>query len=218
MEASHYQSTTQCGRKRTPRKAAAGGAGSARRACFTSLTTLVLMVAGAHAEPRRVSSSPPPGSALPRWPHRADPTPMVTRAYLDLAVVLEGGKLKVAKVQKGLFSDARAILPRYAGRFEVKLYVHSLLRDVVRFNFPLTGGLGERRAGQDALSRGLSLGVSAARTTARIPYDDSITGVVIDDTVTRARVTVDLSGVRPRRPPALPLPGPTRSGSFRKKS
>jgi hypothetical protein len=177
------------------------------------LVLLSLTLAGAAgSQPRR---APTP---LPRWPRRADPAPMVTRGYLDLGVVLEDGKVKVRSVSKGQLREAKALLPRFAGRFEVKLYVHSLLRDVVRFNFPLTGGMGERPSTQDPLGRGLSLGVTA-RTTVRIPFDDSITAVVIDDTATKKRSSVDLSRVRPPpRPPALPLPGPTRTGTFKKKS
>ena len=181
-----------------------------------ALTLCLALALGAAAEsqPRRAPAPTP----LPRWPQRADPTPMVTRAYLDIAVVLEHGKLKVQSVTKGQLAAAKAILPRYAGRFEVKLYVHSLLRDIVRFNLPLTGGMGGRSSAQDPLGRGLSLGVTA-RTTVRVPFDDTITSVVIDDTATKLRVAVDLSRVRPPpRRPALPLPGPTRTGAFKKKS
>jgi len=152
---------------------------------------------------------------LPTWPRRADPKPLETRHYLDLAVSLEGGAVKVDRLTKGTFPKGARTLPRFRGRFEVRLYSHGLLRDVVRFNFPLTSASGDHPSPlTDKLSIGLSEGVTRAKTTVRIPFDERINRVLVVDTQAPApsskkqgkgarkpverSVEVDLAPIRPR--------------------
>jgi hypothetical protein len=133
--------------------------------------------------------------SVPRWPRRADPPPLKTRDYLDLKLSLAQGHLKVDKLIKGRLPKP-ALLKRFRGRFEVRLFTAGLLRDVVRFDFPLTAAVGEQPVpASGRLGLGLSKGVRRARTKVRIPFDSRINRVVIVDTLKKKRFKVDLSPV-----------------------
>jgi hypothetical protein len=178
-------------------------------------TVLVATVARAQRRPQPpVPKAPPPKSkALPRWPQKQpDPAPMVTRSYLDVTLGLEKGKLKVSKIVKGAFGAPKAIAPRFGGRFEIKLYGGTQLRDVVRFNLPLTASSTDST---DLLGRGLGMGVTA-RATIRVPFDESVTGGVVHDTATRAQLKLELTPFLPRSKLRL-ADDPLRASSFKKK-
>ena len=122
----------------------------------------------------------------------------------------EKGTLKVLSVQKKSFSKPQVLLPRFRGRFEIRLLsAGGLLRDVIRFDLPLTGA--STPAGSpdqdDVLGRKLSLGVSSARVRVRAPFDASIASAALVDSLTRAAVRVDIARFRPRAvmPPLPPL-------------
>jgi hypothetical protein len=155
-------------------------------------------------------AAPAAGKALPRWRQPADPEPLLTADYLELAVAREKGQLKVLSVEKRAFPKPQVLLPRFRGRFEVRLLSASgQLRDVIRFDLPLTGA--STPAGSpdqdDALGRKLSLGVSSARTRVRAPFDASIVTATVVDSLTKTAVRVDVARFRPRAPaPSLPAP------------
>jgi hypothetical protein len=194
---------------------------------FLLATFVVLGASGALAQhPGHLGKPPPshPGGKkpikigeLPRWPRKADPQPMRTTQYLDIKVRLRGGKLGVLGVRKGKFPAGPTLIRRFRGRFVVKLYTHGLLRDVVRFDMPLTGAA-ENRAGTrggtalgDRLGLGLAKGVSAT-TSVRVPFDERITGAVIHDSVSGKNTRIDLSSV------VSPQPRPKVPGNLRTRS
>lgn len=182
----------------------------------------VLFPLGALAQRPGYLGKPPahkPGAAhrvgtLPKWPRRPDPKPLVTRHYLEIEVQLRQNALRVEKVTKGSFAKPTAI-PRFRGRFEVQLYAHGLLRDVVRFDLPLTGGADSGAGGGSGLGDRFGLELSkgvTGKTVVRIPFDKSVNRVLIHDTLTRKTVTVDLSPVLPKQP--KPKPENLRTRSF----
>jgi hypothetical protein len=142
---------------------------------------------------------------------------MHTAHYLDIKVQLRSGKLHVLGVRKGKFSAGPTSIPRFRGRFAVKLYTHGLLRDVVRFDMPLTGAAenkdvpGKGTALGDRLGLGLAKGV-AAKISVRVPFDDRITGAVVFDSVSKKTKKVNLSSVvSPQPKPKVPANLRTRS-------
>jgi hypothetical protein len=176
---------------------------------------MIASVAWAQKRPQPpISKVPPKGRPLPRWPQKQpDPTPMVTRGYLDVTVRLEKSKLKVVKIVKGSFVAPKAIAPRFGGRFEIKLYGGTQLRDVIRFNLPLTAGSSDSA---DLLGRGLGLGVSA-HAVIRVPFDESVTGGVVFDTANKTQVKLELAPFHTK--PKLQLPvDPLRASTFKKPS
>jgi hypothetical protein len=167
--------------------------------------------AAAGPAPAPASHSPKP---LPHWRQPADPEPLLTAEYLELLVAREKGALRVVSVEKRGFSKPQVLLPRFRGRFEVRLFAPGgQLRDVVRFDFPLTGGAAPAVSPDqdDVLGRKLAMGVSA-RTRVRAPFDQRIASAVIFDSLSKATVRVDLSkfvggaAATPWQPPVLPKP------------
>lgn len=149
---------------------------------------------------------------LPRWPQSPDPAPLMTADYLDLSLELHQGRVRVLSLRQGSFTKGPTRLKRYSGRFAVRLYSHGLLLDVVRFNFPLTGGAGERgsRANQ-ALGKSLARGVKA-RITVRVPFDKCINRVHVKDLQSKQILEVKLGRLAP--PPPFPSTKNLRLSSF----
>jgi hypothetical protein len=173
------------------------------------------------AEPLGATARPPAPrpTPLPRWRKPVDPAPLVTLEYLELTVGrVKNGALKVLKLTRGELAKPQALLPRYRGRFEAKLYgPGGLLVDVVRFDFPLTGASDGGKGNLDPLGARLALGVQA-RVTVRVPYDaHRTTALVLYDAVSKTITPVNLSPVR--KPAPKPSPsldgGKLRTGSFR---
>lgn len=151
--------------------------------------------------PGKATPAPAGERTVPTWPLTADPRPLVTPHYVELFLTLDKAQVRVLKTVKHTFAKPQAILPRYRGRFEVKIYsATGLLRDVVRFDFPLTAAQEDRR---DPLGVRLGQGVSA-RTSVRIPFDDGVASAVIHDRLGHGTVRVDLSRLAPRRPVPRP--------------
>jgi hypothetical protein len=157
------------------------------------LLTLVPCEAQSRA-PRPTRDDPPEKRTLPTWPLRGDPKPLVTANFLDLNVALDKGRIKLLQLTKGAFPKPKAISPRFRGRFEVQLFAASLLRDVIRFNFPLTSSSGDKGKNLDHLDRNINKGVSA-KTLVKIPYDESITRIVIYDMVGGEKLAIPLSSI-----------------------
>ena len=152
---------------------------------------------------------------------------MRTSQYIDIVVQVDRGTLRVVAVRKGRFSAGPTVIPRFRGRYELKIYAHGLMRDVVRFNMPLsdtagtaaTAGAAARRSGQGAslasrMGLGLERGVKA-RLTVRAPFDRSVTRAEIFDSKSGTTTKVDLSGVVLARP-GIKAPTNLRTRSIRK--
>lgn len=180
-----------------------------------ALIALTLSQSALAAPPRPVR--PPAPRPLPRWRKPLDPPPLVTAEYLELSVArAKDGKLRVLKLARASFARPQAIAPRFRGRFEAKLYgPGGLLVDVIRFDFPLTGGSDGAKGALDPLGASLARGVEA-RATVRVPFDrDRTTGLVLLDTASKAVTPVSLAAFRKPRPePALDA-GKLRTGTFR---
>jgi hypothetical protein len=143
-----------------------------------------------------------------RWP--GQPEPMKTSEALELQITLDKGKLELRSVRRiKLLKPGK--LPRFRGRFRVELYSHKLLRDVVRFDFPLGLAAGERTPSNIKLDRSIAEGLSA-HTTVRVPFDASITRVQVVSRIGQ-RLELPMAKVsdasRPRE-----LPAPKRTGIF----
>lgn len=162
--------------------------------------------------PREAGAGPPrvrEGKVVRLDPR--DPEPLVTAAYLDIALAIRRGALRVLQVRRGELPEPRAV-PRFRGRFEVRLYAHKRLLDLCRFSFPLTRAAGERTAPNIALDRALARGVSA-QTSVRVPFSPQVTRVVVIDTRTGRQVPVDVKRWRPR--PSTPaVDAPKRTSVF----
>jgi len=161
---------------------------------------------------------------LPRWPQSPDPAPLMTADYLDISLELHQGRVRVLSLRQGSFNKGPTRIKRYSGRFAVQLYSHGLLLDVVRFNFPLTGGAGQRGLGANqALGNSLARGVKA-RITVRVPSDKRINRVRVKDLQSKQIVEVKLGRLAPPTPsPAtknlrLSSFGTRKPDSARKKS
>ncbi len=176
--------------------------------------------AGAQARPAGAAAS----ATVPRWQSRSDPEPLLTAEYLEITLEHRQGAMKVLAVEKKSFARPQVLLPRFRGRFEVRLLSPSgQLRDVVRFDLPLTGGAGPPRSPDqdDVLGRKLSLGVSA-KTRVRVPFDAGIASAELYDSLNKRSLAVDLSRFQPgglplrvKLPvrPAGPAPAPGKAGA-----
>jgi hypothetical protein len=186
-----------------------------RHALVVGLTALSVAPAAAKPPPPR----PPMPKVVQRWRRPPDPRPLVTAEYLELALARsQRGELKLLKLARGAFAKPQAILPRFRGRFEAKLYgAGGSLLDVVRFNFPLTAASDGEHPQIDPLGVGLGRGASA-RTRVRVPFDATVSALVIRDSVGGGLTKIDLSPVVRRAPPARPpaLDEKLRTGTFRK--
>jgi hypothetical protein len=187
------------------------------------LVCLVISQPAAAQRPGHLGKPPPPkvrlqqqrARTVPKWPRRADPKPLKTIDYLDLRLSLAKGRVTVDKLTKGRFAKPTR-LRRFRGRFEIHLFTAGLLRDVVRFNFPLTAAVGEPpvpSSNRLGLGLGLSKGVNRARTKVRIPFDARINRLVIVDTLNKKKFKVDLSPVLPKPLKHSPRGG-LRTGAF----
>ena len=137
-------------------------------------------------------------SGVPTWPRKKDPKPLTTTQYLDIRLSYHRGKVGVLKVYRASFSKGPRQLTRYAGRFEFSLLSHGVLLDIIRFNFPLTAGAGERTPAQEKLGAELANGASA-KLTVRVPWDDRVTEVVLTDRSGSKAVVVPLKGIAKER-------------------
>ena len=169
--------------------------------------------ASADEPPRAASDAPRPKrpgapTPVPTWPNRPDPPPLTTVEYIDLRLRLANGRLAVQQVRKGAFHRFKATtLPRFGGKFAVNLYRGKRLLDLVRFNFPLTGGLthaplGMRGGMGTRFDVRLARGVSAT-VTVRVPWDRRIDRVTVSGHGVTT-VDIDLSTVLPVGPPEPP--------------
>lgn len=134
-------------------------------------------------------------SGVPTWPRKKDPRPLTTASYLDIRLAYHRGKVKVAGVHRAAFAKGPKQLIRYAGRFELSLLSHGVLLDIIRFNFPLTAGAGERTPAQEKLGTELAKGASA-KLTVRVPWDDRVTDIVLTDSSGGVAVVVGLKGIK----------------------
>lgn len=130
--------------------------------------------AEAPAEPAPVvlASRRPGGLSVPR--------PLITAEYLDLELVLERGGLRPVGLRAGRLARP-ALLPRYRGPFELRVYAGRQLLDVLGFGFPLTliapAGASDDEA---RLDRALAAGVRA-RMVVRLPHVPSVTAIELYD-------------------------------------
>ena len=188
-----------------------------------SLLACAMLVQGAAAAPVRATNpknrstgqTAAPGSpaGVASKPHKSSKRrirPMRTAQFVDVTIQRSPSGLKVLSQRHGRLSKS-ARLPRYAGPFEVLLYCGKRLRDRLHFSFPLTlGGMPGMRVPD--LDRDLARGVTAV-TVVRIPYDPSLTHIVVRDVHNPKETTRG----KLRRPPiGLPpkLHGPSRAASF----
>lgn len=150
--------------------------------------------------PAAAAPGPRGSRPLPYWRQAADPEPLRTAEYLEFLVAREKGALKVVAVERHAFSKPQVLLPRFRGRLEVRLLAPAgQLRDVVRFDFPLTGGAAPANSPDhdDVLGRQLAMGVSA-RVRVRAPFDAGVASAVLFDSLSKVEVHVDLSRFRGR--------------------
>ena len=194
-------------------------AGATIGAC---LLACAMLVQGAAAAPVRAESkyratgrtatqgSPAGAASKPGKNSKRSLRPMSTAQFVDVTIQRSPSGLKVLAQRHGRLSRS-ARLPRYAGPFEVLLYSGKRLRDRLHFSFPLTLG-GMPGMGVPDLDRDLARGVTAV-TVVRIPYDPSLTHIVVRDVQNPAEAT---RGKLRRPPMGLPpkLPGPSRAASF----
>lgn len=166
--------------------------------------------------PLPAAAAPEP-KVIPRWRSGPDPAPLTTSEQLELFVSHGRDGVKVLRIEKRQLPRPTLISPRFRGRFEVRLFsATGLLRDVIRFDFPLTAASGDPSvAGDDRLGRELGRGVTA-RTSVKIPFDASISSVVIHDTAVASQLRIDLTRFQPPRslPPSVTtLPRPSSQPS-----
>ncbi|MCC6746521.1 MAG: hypothetical protein IT371_02620 [Deltaproteobacteria bacterium] len=157
--------------------------------------------------PPRTGRALPSARPLPAQP--GDPAPLVSEEYADAVVALAKGKLRVVRLRKGRLAKPEH-LPRFVGRYQVRLYAEKTLRDLVRFNFPLTAPAGEPTLPNLDLNRSMARGVNA-EATVRIPIVPGLTHLEILDSRTAARVSFSLKGIAPALPPLAPA---VRKGAF----
>ncbi len=137
--------------------------------------------------------------AVPAWPAKKDPKPLTTSSYLDVKVSYRQGKSRVLGVSKGVFPDGPKLITRFHGRHQLSLYSHGKLLDVVRFNFPLTAGSGEKTPAQEKLGEGLARGASA-KITVRLPWDDRVTRILLTDGRGGKPLLLNLKGIVKKEP------------------
>jgi len=134
--------------------------------------------------------------------------PLVTEGYLDLELVVEGGLLRPVSLREGRLPRP-ALLPRYRGPFELRIFADRELLDVIGFSCALTlsGGdaSGSDATGSDAtdaerrLDRALA-GAVRTRTTVRLPFVASVTAIELYDSRTRSTQRWPITRLR-RLPP-----------------
>lgn len=164
--------------------------------------------AGSSKAARSPSKARVKGTPLTLGRRKAPPA-LITAQYLDVSVELNRSKLSVKQVLKKTFAKGRTAIPRFTGRYQVRVFSRGLLLDVVRFNFPLTGAAGDPSPLNRSLGRGLARGVKA-RSVVRVPYDGRITRLVVKDGRSGKGVIVELSPG-----PVTAVPGAARKLRFR---
>ncbi|MCK5798370.1 MAG: hypothetical protein KAI47_14360 [Deltaproteobacteria bacterium] len=154
------------------------------RALQTARFAIVLMAllfatpsAARPYRPRPPRASP---HQLARPLHPPRVAPLITRRILILTLSRTSKGLRVVTVQHARLKKKRP-LRRFRGPFEVRLYTGALLRDTVTFNFPLTLRAGERNRANTRLDGALLAGVVEARATVRIPWEPTLTHLILID-------------------------------------
>lgn len=174
---------------------------------FLGAATLLLALAAPdpalarRARPARLSGKVGPGQ-VSKWPK-----PLVTRAYLSVALRYDRGKLVQRSIQRKWFRKRRRIR-RIAGRFLAKLYRAKRLVDVVPFNFPLLAPAENFTRTGHRIARRMEANLRTA-TRLKVPWKASITRIEITDIGTGLRWALDLRSLRPKpRPKLRPKPRP----------
>jgi hypothetical protein len=125
---------------------------------------------------------------LPTWPNPDDPPALVTKEFISVFLSYHHEQLKVGQLTRGQLKKPQVLLPRFDGRFEIRLLSGKLLLDIIRFEFPLMGAAKE----QEGAALGLDRGISAS-TSVKIPFNETITGATIVDRQTHKAYSLDLS-------------------------
>jgi hypothetical protein len=104
-----------------------------------------------------------------------------TRDYADVAVQVTAEKLTVLNVQRGRFNQPTT-LPRYRGRFAVRVLDGRKLLEEIRFDFPLLADAETDDAGDDArrFADLLRKGVSV-KITVRVPLPAGAASLLVVD-------------------------------------
>lgn len=133
---------------------------------------------------------------------------LVSARLLELEIARDNKGLRVLGHRRIELRKAKA-LPRFRGRFELRLYSHKRLREVVSFSFPLTLAAGEPSVHNRRLSRQMREGVRA-RTKVRIPWTADLTHLLlVDPSGAATRYALPKAAPLPRN-----LPGPKRTDAL----
>ncbi|MBK6848960.1 MAG: hypothetical protein IPG96_15980 [Proteobacteria bacterium] len=147
--------------------------------------------------------------------------PLVTEGYLDLELVVEGGLLRPVSLREGRLPRP-ALLPRYRGPFELRIFAGRELLDVIGFSCALTlsgGGAqgGDATDAEHRLDRALASAVRA-RTTVRLPFVASVTAIEFYDSRNRSTQRWPITRLRRLPPGAAVRAAAARDGGAARRS
>ncbi len=142
----------------------------------------------------KTSDSSTKGSVKP--PPLAGSHSAPVRAYADLDLRFQGGKLLFVRVVRGTFPRPTT-LRRYRGRFEAQARRGAQLLEAARFDFPLLAEAETDDVEAEARKAASSIrGAVNANTTVRVPLPEGCDAIVVVDDKTGAQVVVDLKNAK----------------------
>lgn len=192
-----------------------------QRGRITSLTTIsyfffgfVSILISTHA-----GATPPSHPATPRSPLSArtqgvlfqtDPTPLITRDVIELTLERSQHGLALIDFRRNRFEKAKPI-PRFRGRYAIRLLQHNTTLDIVRFSFPLEDFGGEKTDPNRSLNRAIRDGVRS-RIRVKIPWTEQVDRLEIEDSITQIKICIATTKPIPNFPQTLlrcPPPAPS---------